>query len=97
MLCPCRRYLKVCEGELLYYKPEEREVWQVNFYSFDIYCVVHVHVHMCTMYMHIYMYMSLQQALNIIPLKANVTSVEKLGTRGFVVSLAHSKKTFRYM
>jgi hypothetical protein len=22
----CRRYLKVCEGELLYYKPEEREV-----------------------------------------------------------------------
>jgi hypothetical protein len=55
------RYLKVCEGELLYYKPEERE-----------------------------------QALNIIPLKANVTSVEKLGTRGFVVSLAHSKKTFSF-
>jgi hypothetical protein len=55
------RYLKVCEGELLYYKPEERE-----------------------------------QALNIIPLKAMVTRVEKIGTRTFVVSLAHSKKSFSF-
>jgi hypothetical protein len=55
------RYLKVCEGELLYYKAEERE-----------------------------------QALNIIPLKANITRVEKTGTRGFVVSLVHSKKSFSF-
>ena len=41
------------------------------------------------------LYVSFQQALNIIPLKANVTKVEKLGARTFIVSLAHSKKTFR--
>lgn len=77
-----RRYLKVCEGELLYYKPEEREVW--------------FHSHACTMYIHVYLRnIFLQQALNIIPLKANVTRVEKSGTRTFAVSLAHSKKTFR--
>ena len=39
---------------------------------------------------------SLQQTLKAIPLKVDVTRVEKLGTRAFVVSFTNSTKTFRY-